>query len=81
MTESKENKLVHCFVCGAGSHRDDWQDGAEHACDSHSKIELAQARSKQGSAEKEQSKTAAARPAGAPAQQAKPQEQAKPTSN
>lgn len=69
-TEPKEAKLVHCFVCGAGSHRGDWQDGAEHACDSHSKVELAQARSKRVAPIKEEA--AAARTADATQQQAKP---------
>ena len=39
-------KLVTCIVCGAGSHRDDWQDTGLHACVGHSKVEVAQARSK-----------------------------------
>lgn len=40
-TPTKEAKLVVCYVCGAGSHREDWQDGAPHACDSHGEVEKA----------------------------------------
>lgn len=49
--ETKTPELVHCFVCGAGSHRDDWQDGKAHACDSHSAVEQAAARSKTAKAQ------------------------------
>lgn len=29
-----------CIVCGIGSHRLDWQDKAQPACDSHSAAEI-----------------------------------------
>lgn len=44
-TPTKEAKLVVCYVCGAGSHREDWQDGQPHACDSHTVVEKAKAAS------------------------------------
>jgi hypothetical protein len=34
-------ELVKCVVCGAGSHREDWQSKANPACDSHTKAEVA----------------------------------------
>lgn len=32
-----------CVVCGIGSHRIDWQDAAQPACDKHSEAEVAKA--------------------------------------
>jgi hypothetical protein len=43
MADEKEAKLVVCTVCGAGSHRADWQDGKAHACDSHGEVAKAKA--------------------------------------
>jgi RNA polymerase subunit RPABC4/transcription elongation factor Spt4 len=41
---------VTCIVCGAKSHREDWQGLVDVACDSHTPAEIAQAKSRSASA-------------------------------
>ena len=48
MADANVVKEVACFVCGQKSHRADWQDGKEHACDSHSANEIVKAKKPNG---------------------------------
>lgn len=52
-----------CVVCGQGSHRSDWADKANPACDSHSEEEVRAATSSKSRSESKATKQPSPAPA------------------